>query len=272
MAPLKKIARRHNLLLIEDACQAHGAEYRGKKTGALGDCAAFSLNGSKNLPGGEGGLLTTNQKWIVEKGGLLQMRVRLRGGRRYPAYTLGYNARMHEMVAAFVRSQLRRLDALNAGRRRNAEFLSRHLSRIPGLTPPITPPDRTHVYHMYPLRLDPKALGVDLPARQFRQCVEKALQAEGAKVHQWVDRILPDHAVYQVQEGYGRGCPWSCPFASRRVTYPPDRFREEYPEAMRMLDETTLVWGFAPPNDLKLMRLYVEAFEKVFDHLDEALE
>jgi dTDP-4-amino-4,6-dideoxygalactose transaminase len=258
--------------LIEDACQAHGATYRGKKAGNLADCAAFSLNGSKNLPGGEGGLLTTNRKWILERGAKLQMRVRLRSGRRYPAYSLGYNWRMHEMVAAFARSQLKRLDRLNAGRVRNAELLSDRLGRIPGLTPPAVPDDRTHVYHMYPLRLDPKALAVDMPARQYRECIERALQAEGVQVHQWVDRILPDHAVYQVREGYGKGCPWTCPYASREVSYPPEGFREAYPEATRMLDETTLVWGFAPPNTLGLMRKYVEAFEKVFAHLDEVLE
>ena len=273
MAPLRRIAGKHKLLLIEDACQAHGAEYRGSKAGALGDCAAFSLNGSKNLPGGEGGLLTTDKKWIMDEGARLQMRVRLRQrGSRYPAYSLGYNSRMHEMVAAFVRSQLKRLDALNGWRRRNAEFLSRRLGRIPGLQPPITPPDRTNVHHMFPVRIDPGALGIDMPAREFRLLLEKALQAEGVNVHQWVDKVLPAHAVYQVREGYGRGCPWKCPFASREVSYPPARFRREYPEAMRMLDETTLVWGFAPPNDLKLMQLYVDAFEKVFDHLDEVLE
>ncbi len=272
MRPLRAIARRRKLMLIEDACQAHGAAYRGRKAGALADCAAFSLNGSKNLPGGEGGLLTTDRKWIVERGAKLQMRVRLRGGRRYPAYSLGFNWRMHEMVAALTRSQLRRLDSLNAGRVRCAEYLSKHLARIPGLHPPVTPPDRTHVYHMYALRMDPKALAVDLPARRFRECVERALQAEGVPVHQWVDRVLPDHAVYQVREGYGRGCPWTCPYGSREVEYPREAFRAAYPEAMRMLDETTILWGVRPPNGIALMKLYVEAFEKVFDHLDEVLE
>ncbi len=271
MRALRKVARRHKLLLIEDACQAHGAEYRGKKVGALADCAAFSLNGSKNLPGGEGGLFTTGKKWVLDRGAKMQMRVRLRSGRRYPAYSLGYNWRMHEMVAALARSQLKRLDRLNAGRIRNAEFLSKRLARLPGLVPPRTPPDRTHVYHMYPLRVDPKALGIDLPARVFRQKLERALQAEGVQVHQWVDRLLPDHAVYQVREGYGKGCPWTCPFTSREVSYPPEEFAVRYPEGVRMLEETTLIWGFAPPNTLALMRLYAEAFEKVFDHLDEVL-
>ncbi len=271
MRPLRKICRKHGLLLIEDACQAHGASYRGKRVGALGDCASFSLNGSKNLPGGEGGLFTTHTKRILDSGAKLQMRVRLRAGRRYPAYSLGYNWRMHEMVAALVRSMLTKLDRLNRGRARNAEFLATRLARIPGLTPPVTPADRTHVYHMVPVRIDPKPLGVDLPARQFREKVEKALQAEGVKCHQWVDAILPAAAVYQVREGYGRGCPWTCPYAGREVSYPEERFAEDYPEALRMLDETTIVWHMAPPNGLKLMRLYAEAFEKVFDHLDEVL-
>ena len=86
---------------------------------------------------------------------------------------------------------------------------------------------------------------------------------------QWVNELLPNHALYQERDAYGKGCPWECPHARPGVRYPPERFAQEYPEATKMLEDSTLIWGFWPPNGVDLMHLYIEAFNKIWDNLDE---
>ena len=107
MDPILDIARRHDLRVIEDCCQAHGAEYKGRRVGTLGDVAAFSLNALKNLSGGEGGLLVTNSEHTWQQAARVQQfgEQRLKDGtREYNAYGMGWMYRTTEMSAAFARS------------------------------------------------------------------------------------------------------------------------------------------------------------------------
>src|SRR5512136_927991 len=134
--PILAIARKYNLHVIEDACQAHGATYKDKKVGTFGDVGTFSLNNYKNLPGGEGGLFITNSEVYLNKG----MLVRCFGDeidevshrRIYNASILGYMYRNQELPAALCRAQLLHLDERNTVRIANAEYLTRELSKIPG--------------------------------------------------------------------------------------------------------------------------------------------
>ena len=265
MDAIRAIADRRGLLVIEDACQAHGAAYKGTRAGALGRMAAFSLNGSKNLPGGEGGLFVTDDEDLRDRAALLEMTVHLEERRRvYPVYSWGWNYRMPEMVAAFTRAQLGHLDERNAQRRELAHHLTKRLSQLPGIIPPFEPEGYYHVYHMYRVRFDPQAAGVDATPRVFRDAVEKALQAEGLRIGQWVTSSLPAQALYQLMEGYGRGCPWTCPHG-REVAYR----AEDYPETERVLADSSVVAGVHPPNTTALMDLYADAFEKVWGNLSE---
>jgi perosamine synthetase len=146
MDPIMAIAKKHNLIVIEDACQSHGAEYKGQKVGAFGT-GTFSLYPTKNMTSGEGGLITTNDAAIDEECRV----VRQHGMRkRYYHDELGFNFRMTDIHAAIGLEQLKKLVQFNEIRQAHAEFLSAHLK---GVVVPYTPEGRTHVYHQYTVRV-----------------------------------------------------------------------------------------------------------------------
>ena len=99
-----------------------------------------------------------------------------------------------------------------------------------------------------------------------RQAAEAALHAEGVNVSQWQLMPVPAQDVFQDMRGYGRGCPWTCPFG-RRVEYR----AEDYPRALEFIERHTCLSGVYPPNDMKLMEHYVRAFEKVMGSPHEVL-
>jgi dTDP-4-amino-4,6-dideoxygalactose transaminase len=148
---LRDIAHRHDLVLVEDACQAHGATIDGVKTGALGVSAAFSFYPTKNMTTSEGGMVTTDDDELAARVRILRQHG---ATTRYKHEVLGYNFRLTELAAAIGRAQLAKVDRFNQARRRNASILSRGLAGIPGLTTPIERQGYGHVYHQYTVRLD----------------------------------------------------------------------------------------------------------------------
>jgi perosamine synthetase len=276
MEPILALAENYGLIVVEDACQAHGATYQGKMAGTLGAMGCFSLNVTKNLSGGEGGLLVTGDEEYAERARMIRTFGEKVGQekekiRPYYSYTIGWNYRTQELPAAFARNQLKRLPHYNAIGQRNGRYLSQELATIPGLLPPYVPPDRTTIYHKYRIRFDPEALGLSIPATEFRNRLVEALQAEGVEATLWHVTPLTSFPIFQkLDEGYGKGCPWSCPYYGREIHYNP----QDYPEAIRLLD-TSLVVNTEPYpiyiQDLELMEYYVAAFRKIFDHLDELL-
>jgi len=266
MEAVNALAARHNLVVIEDACQAHGAEYKGRKTGSLGHGAAFSLNRTKNLTASEGGLYTTNCDEHYEYAKLMREFgevVPAEGQREYNAFVLGWMYRPIEMANALARSQLRRLEEYNGARREMAQYLNEALASMSGVEPPACPSDRNPVYWRYVLQFRPDELGLECHPRAFREAVEEALRAEGIPVHQWQRTPVPAQDVFQSLEGYGRGCPWSCPFG-RKVEYR----GQDYPRTLQFLDSHTCLDGVWPPNDLELMKLYVRGLEKVLSQAE----
>lgn len=149
MDPLLALASRHGLKVIEDACQAHGAEYRGRKAGSLGDAAAFSFYYSKNLGAyGEGGFITTNDADIAQKARM----IRDHGSdRRYFHDLIGFNARLDEIQAAVLRVKLPHLEEWNEKRREHARHYDELLKGTPIVTP-VECPGNKHVYHLYVIR------------------------------------------------------------------------------------------------------------------------
>jgi perosamine synthetase len=274
MDPILAIARRHGLVVIEDACQAHGATYKGRKVGTLGNVGTFSLNNFKNLCGGEGGLFVTDDEALLEKGTLLRCfgdEVDEVSKRRvYNASILGYMYRNQELPAALARGQLRHLDLHNTVRISNAQHLTRELSRIRGVIPPYCPPECGHVYFMYNVRFDAAAAGVDCPPRRFRVAVEKALYREGLLVGQWQTMPVPAQDLFQSRLGYGgTGYPWSIN-ESRGIRY--DYDPAHFPQASSLCDTYTIVHGVHAPNGQPLMEKLVAGFHKVFANLDCALK
>jgi dTDP-4-amino-4,6-dideoxygalactose transaminase len=278
------VARAHGLAVIEDAAQAHGAVYKGRMVGGIGDMGCFSFQASKNLPAGEGGMLVTNREELKERANRFRMfgeDVResdkkafdparpLDGVREYNSLMMGWMYRTGELTAALCRSQLRRLEASLERTRRNAACLGEGLGKIPGIIPPYVSPDCTSSYYQYRLRLDARALGINRPVREFRDKLLAALAAEGVEVSLWQTVPVPGQTLFQERMGYGLGCPWQCPLGTE-VRYDP----AEYPETRKLLEDSLVVGSHSFPlfpQPLALMERYVEAFQRVFAHLDQVL-
>ena len=149
MDPILAIARKHGLLVIEDAAQAHGAEYNGQRVGSLGTLGCFSFYPGKNLGAyGEGGIVVTND---AKRADMLRM---LRDGgqaRKYHHVLRGYNYRMEGLQGAILRVKLRRLDAWTEGRRSRAVEYERYLKEA-DVVRPVEMPYARHVYHIYAVR------------------------------------------------------------------------------------------------------------------------
>lgn len=146
MDEILSLAQKHHLAVIEDNAQAFGAEYKGKKTGAIGEIGCLSFFPSKNLGGyGDGGMVTTNDDRLAEQARML----RTHGWKKkYYPEMLGYNSRLDELQAAVLRVKLRHIEAWNRRRREIAAAYNRLLADLPvGL--PVEAPDRTHIYHLY---------------------------------------------------------------------------------------------------------------------------
>ena len=151
MDPINEIAEAHDLLVLEDACQAHGAEYHGRKAGDLGDTACFSFYPTKNMTTGEGGMILTDDPKIAEACRLL----RDHGQRaKYDHILIGFNCRMTEVAAAIGLAQLRKLDGFVRKRRENAARLTKGIAQIDGLTPPVEGNWMLHSYYQYVLRVE----------------------------------------------------------------------------------------------------------------------
>jgi len=144
------LAKQNRLRLIEDASQALGATYKGRKVGTFGDCGIFSFNQSKSVTSGEGGMLVTNDDEIARKARLI------RNHGETQADILGYNYRMTELQAAVILPQLKLLDCMNAYRRELASYLSKRLAQIPGIVPPVVRPDCEHTFYTYAVKVDPE--------------------------------------------------------------------------------------------------------------------
>ncbi len=133
MDSLLSVAREHNLRLLEDACQAWGAEWRGVRVGAQGDLGAFSFQSSKNLTAGEGGALVTNQPELYERCWSLHNVGRVRSGAWYQHELLGLNLRMTEWQGAVLLAQIERMEEHARRREQNAGYLIEALSQVQGL-------------------------------------------------------------------------------------------------------------------------------------------
>lgn len=132
MDDILAICQKHNLVLIEDACQAHGAEYNGNKVGSFG-IGCFSFYPTKNITTGEGGIITTNYENVAQKARMMRQHGQ---SQRYVHDILGYNFRMTDIAAAIGICQLKKLDIANSKRIKNASYLSAHIGKIKGLITP----------------------------------------------------------------------------------------------------------------------------------------
>ncbi|GAB4546954.1 MAG: DegT/DnrJ/EryC1/StrS family aminotransferase [Anaerolineae bacterium] len=148
MDPLRALADRHGLILIEDAAEAHGARYKGRRVGSLSDVAVFSFFGNKIITTGEGGMVLTDDAALAERCFFLENQARQKEN-PYWHPEIGYNYRMTNLQAALGVAQLERIEDLIAVRVRNAAHYSRRLSKVPGLSLPPCAEWAENVYWMY---------------------------------------------------------------------------------------------------------------------------
>ncbi len=151
MDEIIKIVNQHNLLLIEDSAQAHGATYNDQKVGSFGDVSAFSFYPTKNMTTGEGGMVLTDQVEIMKKARLL---VNHGSTQKYHHDILGYNYRMTNISAAIGLVQFKKLDEYNKRRKKNAQKLTQGLVDLDWLKTPAVLENREHVFHQYTIKTD----------------------------------------------------------------------------------------------------------------------
>jgi dTDP-4-amino-4,6-dideoxygalactose transaminase len=152
MDPIMDFARKKNLPVVEDAAQAIGAGYKGRRTGSLGDVACFSFYPTKNLGAcGDAGMIVTNSAKRAER-----LRILRNHGQteKYVSGEPGWNGRLDEIQAAILRVKVRHLTEWQRARQAHAAEYTRHLAQIPGIMPPLVPEGYDHVFHQYTIRVE----------------------------------------------------------------------------------------------------------------------
>jgi len=189
---VQAFARKHNLVIVWDAAQAHGAEYRGKDVGSFGNFVAYSFYPSKNMFVGEGGMTCTDNDEYAPK--LRYLRTHGQTG-KYLHTMLGLNYRMTDVEAAIGREQLKRLDEMLVIRRRNADILNQGLAEVSGVHLQQITPNSRHAWHQYCVLVDPQAFGCD------RDTLAQRLQEKGIATAVHYPRGLHQQPIFQ--ELYG---------------------------------------------------------------------
>jgi dTDP-4-amino-4,6-dideoxygalactose transaminase len=195
MDPINAIAKKHKLAVIEDACQAWLAEYKGHKCGTIGDVGCFSFQESKHIPSGEGGAITSMSEELIDRCNAFHNCGRSIGSfKGKGSFTRGNNYRMMQPQAMLLLQQFEKLQKETAIRRETADYLTANLSKIPGITPVRLPENSRAVWHLYAFRYDAAQFN-----RLSRDRFMEALSAEGVPCssvysEQYYDGLL-DEAI-----------------------------------------------------------------------------
>jgi dTDP-4-amino-4,6-dideoxygalactose transaminase len=253
MESIMAIARERRLIVIEDAAHAHGATYRGRPAGSLGNMASFSFQSSKNLTAGEGGIITTNDDTLAESCRSIQNCGRVPGGVWYEHHAISGNYRLGEFQGAVLNCQLDRLDEQAQARDRNGQYLASRIAALPGLYPQARPAACTrHGYHLFMLRIESATFGAP------RAAVLRALQAEGIPCAGGYALSLPDQPLFR-NKAFGPFLPG----ASERLDYRTAKCPNSdliCREQGVWLEQNLLLGPRKDMDDI------ADAFEKVYEH------
>lgn len=279
-------AERRGLGVVEDAAQAHLATHGGRPVGALLGAGGFSLQSSKNLGCGEGGVFVTNDsdafafanrirnfgQDVAPSTGPLDLARPLDGGPMVSSF-VGSMYRGNEMTAAFAAAQLSKLPERTAAAQANAEWLIGRLRELPGVVPPTVPAGRASVHHKFRVGFDVEAAGLSgLEPRSFRDEMVEVLRAEGIEVVYWQTEILPGHPLFADRLPRGEG--WFVPEGLRprlASNYDPAR----YPVARQVLEGSVVLFSQSYPligQSRETVEAYASAFRKVWasrEHIAE---
>lgn len=263
MDEILQIAKKHKLVVIEDAAQSPGAIYKGKYVGTIGDVGIFSLNQHKTITTGEGGVVITNDGSIAEKAQLIRnhgevvisdMNV------KEIVNILGWNYRMTELEAAVGIAQFKKLDFLNDYRIELAEYLTDELKKsgFPGIELPVVYPWNKHVYFVYPMKFKEKEAGIK------RGTFVNAVNAEGLSFGMGYVKPIYLEPMYKKSISYGnKGCPFKCPLYKGKTVYK----KGICPVVERMYEKELMLTGICRyPLKKRDIKDVVLAFEKVFEN------
>ncbi len=258
MDAIMDIARKHNLKVVEDAAQAHGASWRGKGIGSIGDAGTFSFQASKNLTSGEGGIITTCDQEVADMAWSIHNVGRVKGGAWYEHAVMGCNYRMTEFQAAILLSQFKKLDAETKTRNENGLYLAERLSKIDGIKPQKRDERVTsHAYHLFISRyLAEETNGV--PRAKFME----ALKAEGVPVSEGYLPLYRSGMFELSQEG----CPLGCSFYGKKMNYT----ELHLPNCEKVSDSQAIWLGQSVLlGTRRQMDEIADAFEKVMENIEE---
>jgi perosamine synthetase len=268
------IAKKHNLIVIEDAAQAPAAKYKKKYAGTLGNIGVYSLNYHKHIHTGEGGVIVTNDDELAEKMRLIRNHAEAVAedkGTESLVNMIGYNFRMTEIEAAIGKEQLNKLEKLNEARIKNVEYLSKKLAAIPCLEPAKIRPGCKHVFYVHPIKFNEELAGVHrnkfVEAVKAELPVIKKRETEGVKIGTGYVKPLYLEPLYQNKIAYGKfGFPWKIGNEKSNVSYK----KGICPVAEKMHENVLVIHEmFAPGMTKKDLDDVVSAFQKVWDNIDQ---
>ncbi len=177
---------------------------------------------------------------------------------------MGWMYRSSDLVAAFARAQLTRIDGYLATIAYNAKRLNELLPGTPHLILPTVPPGHGHNWYNYTVRFDMAAMGHEKDAAAFRDKLVRALNAEGVETGVWQGWPVPEMTAIAAKNAYGRGCPWAC--TDSKVSYD----LEQFPMAVKHCNwHTGMTTPLRPPNGLAVAEGVAAAFRKVLSNLDQ---
>lgn len=269
MDAITSFARQHDLALIEDCSHAHGAEYKGKRLGTFGDVAIFSLQSSKLVAAGQGGVLVTLHQEIYERANLLGhfrvrsfQEVRTERYKQFSSTGYGLNYRMHPFAAALANKHFEQLNSYINGRCTNLTYLSQRLKQIPGVAAPAHHSYVTrHAYYSY----KPRYVSEELGGLDIGTYIS-ALRAEGVPIAQSTSTPLHLEPLFRDSDDGSRTYGQRALMPNRRVYQEGD-----CPVAERHSERLLVIPPFTTPN-IPLMNQLVEAFAKVADQADKLME
>lgn len=263
MDKIQAIAREHGLRIVEDCAQAPGTKYKGKLVGTIGDLGVFSFQETKNMMTGEGGMIITNNSDLAVKCRLIRNHGESIPSEESPVdmlvNNLGFNFRITELTAALGIAQLKKLDENNRIRQENSLYLIENLKGLPGLEVPQVFDEM--IFHILPLKYN------EIVTQVPRSKVVDAIRAEGITIGTSYLRLMYENPVFLKRIAYGtQGCPFTCPFGSGNVHYN----HGDCPVGEDLI-QNKFIWfhHIHRPNNKEDMKTVVEAFKKVFGHLDE---
>ncbi|MBI2193097.1 MAG: DegT/DnrJ/EryC1/StrS family aminotransferase [Planctomycetes bacterium] len=254
MPGLMRLARRRQILVVEDLAQGYLCEIDGRLCGTFGDWGCFSLNDSKHIGAGDGGMLITNDARLADRADLFADKCYDRTGAGRKPFFAPYNYRINLLAAAIAVEQLKKLRGLTRRRNRIGDRLTAGLTSLAGVRPPRIHPKARCTYWYYVFHVDENRLGASIEEFQA------AMQAEGVAVARHGTSVL-EWPLFRERKSNRHACAWECPFYKGKVDYR----LEQYPGVLQA-KASAMRMGISEHMSAEEVRQVLKAFQKVTGH------